>query len=66
MVTAIAKRVAISESENVMDYDIKGLSTDTKPTTIKGAPIGVNSLFFEVDTGDFYFFNGTTWVATGA
>ena len=37
-------------------YEYKGLSTDTKPTNC-----AVNSLFLELDTGDFYFFNGTEW-----
>lgn len=37
-------------------YEYKGLSTDTKPTNC-----AVNSLFLELDTGDFYFFDGTEW-----
>ena len=37
-------------------YEYKGLSTDTKPLNC-----AVNSLFLELDTGDFYFFNGTEW-----
>lgn len=37
-------------------YEYKGLSTDEKPTNC-----GINSLFLELDTGDFYFFNGTEW-----
>lgn len=37
-------------------YEYKGLSTDTKPTNC-----AVNSLFLELDTGIFYFFNGTEW-----
>ena len=35
-------------------WNFLGLSTDTKPTD----DIGVNSLFLELDTGNFYFFNG--------
>lgn len=39
-----------------------GLSTDTKPTE----NVEVNSLFLELDTGDFYYFNGMTWQKVGA
>lgn len=42
-------------------YDCMGLSTDTKPTE----KIGLNSLFLELDTGDLYYFNGTTWAKVG-
>ena len=42
------------------EYEYKGLSTDTKPTNC-----AVNSLFLELDTGDFYYFNGTTWAKVG-
>lgn len=40
---------------NKFDYDINGLSTDEKPFKINGVPIGENSIFFELDTGDFYY-----------
>ena len=36
-------------------------STDTKPTNW-----GVNSRILELDTGDFYYFDGTTWAKVGA
>lgn len=42
------------------DNEYKGLSTDTKPTDC-----AVNSLFLELDTGDSYFFNGSTWQKVG-
>ena len=40
--------------------DINGLSTDDKPTT----GIATGSSFFEVDTGDVYFFDeeSGTWI----
>lgn len=41
--------------------EFMGLSTDTKPTT----GIETNSLFLELDTGDFYYFNGATWAKVG-
>lgn len=40
-------------------YDYIGASTDTKPTE----DVGDYSLFFEMDTGDIYYFNGTSWEA---
>lgn len=41
--------------------ELEGLSTDTKPTT----GIGVNSKFYELDTGDTYYFNGSAWAKVG-
>lgn len=38
-----------------------GLSTDAKPTT----NVEVNSIFWELDTGNFYYFDGTEWNAIG-
>lgn len=40
--------------------DYLGLSTDTKPTDA-----ATNALFLELDTGDFYYFNGTVWAKVG-
>lgn len=40
--------------------DYLGLSTDTKPTNA-----GTNALFLELDTLDFYYFDGTTWAKVG-
>lgn len=40
--------------------DYMGLSTDTKPTNVS-----VNSLFLELDTGDFYYFDGDSWEKVG-
>lgn len=39
-----------------------GKSTDTKPTV----NVEVNSMFLELDTGNVYFFDGTTWQKVGA
>lgn len=38
-------------------YEYKGLSTDTKPTDC-----AVNSFFLELDTGTFFYFDGTGWI----
>ena len=57
----------IENSFNEMtEYDLKGLSTDDKPLEIDGFPVGVNSLFLELDTDTFYYFDGTDWVALGS
>lgn len=38
-----------------------GLSTDTKPTE----GIQTNTIFLELDTGDFYYFDGENWQIIG-
>ena len=40
--------------------DYRGLSTDQKPEEA-----GENALFLEIDTGDFYAYNGTEWLKVG-
>lgn len=52
--------ITIADCRQGSEYDYKGLSTDTKPTDCD-----VNSLFLELDTGDFYFFDGTSWNKVG-
>ena len=42
--------------------DLMGLSTDTKPTE----DVDINTKFLELDTGDFYYFDGTEWLKVGA
>lgn len=37
-----------------------GLSTDTKPSNAD-----INSLFLELDTGDFYYYDGDSWEKVG-
>ena len=50
----VQKQTIISGT-NKFDYKLKGLSTDEKPSKINGVNIGENSLFLEMDTGDFYY-----------
>ena len=40
--------------------NLLGLSTDTKPTSAE-----INTIFLELDTGDFYYFDGATWEKVG-
>lgn len=44
--------------------ELRGLSTDTKPTEINGYTIGNGSVFIEIDTQAVFIFNETTqeWV----
>ena len=37
--------------------ELRGLSTDTKPTEIDGKLIDNGSMFVEVDTGDIYLYD---------
>ena len=48
-------------TKNGQNADLMGLSTDEKPTE----DIGVNTMFLELDTGDYYYFTGTTWAKVG-
>lgn len=54
--------VTLNDCRQGNDHDYKGKSTDEKPTE----GVGVNSLFLELDTGDFYYFDGENgWVKYG-
>ena len=41
--------------------ELEGISDDDKPTE----NIGVNSKFYELDTGDTYYFDGDNWSKVG-
>ena len=47
------------DGDKLFEYDFCGLSTDSKPTTWGGRDIEVNSMFLELDTGDFYYLEST-------
>ena len=53
------KIITINDCKQAKEYDFKGLSTDEKP-----ANCAVNSLFLELDTGIFYYFDGV-WKKVG-
>jgi len=53
--------ITANDNKQKFERELKGLSTDTKPTS----QIAVNSLFFELDTGDFYYFDGEDWQKIG-
>lgn len=52
--------ITYNDNRTTDEYEYKGLSTDDKPTDC-----ATNSLFLELDTGDFYYFNGSTWSKIG-
>lgn len=52
--------VTINTNRAANEHDYKGLSTDTKPTSC-----AVNSIFLELDTGNFYYFDGEDWQMIG-
>ena len=52
--------VTYNDNRQDGEHEYKGLSTDVKPEEA-----GVNSLFLELDTGKFYYFNGEDWNEVG-
>ena len=58
------RRIMITRNRYDLEGDTayEGLSTDTKPTE----NVVQNSLFLELDTGDFYYFDGSDWQKVGA
>lgn len=53
--------VTINDYRPMHDKEYKGLSTDTKP--VNAEP---NELFWELDTNDFYYYDGSAWQKVGA
>ena len=53
--------VTINIPGRAYEYEYKGLSTDEKP-----ADCAENSLFLELDTGKFYYFDGEAWNELGS
>ena len=52
----------LGENSGTAEMELKGLSTDTKPTgEFSGYNIGVNSIFIELDTGNVFYYNGSAW-----
>lgn len=57
--------IKFNNKKQTNDMELKGLSTDTKPTEVDGNRVDVNSLFFELDTGKVYYFDGEIWKEVG-
>lgn len=60
MITVNENRMK-SDKENTFEAEFRGLSTDDKPTE----NVATNSLFLELDTGDFYYFDDGEWSKVG-
>lgn len=59
MITIYKTDVVKNKEEGQEIYaELRGLSTDTKPTTIGDKAIGNGSAFVEIDTGNIVFFDG--------
>lgn len=46
-----------TDKDNTMKVELRGLSTDTKPTTLGGKTIENGSVFIEIDTGKMYMYD---------
>ena len=57
--------VKFSDRKHPNDMELKGLSTDVKPTVVDGNPVGINSLFVELDTSKIFYFDGEIWKEVG-
>lgn len=47
----------IKPSADFISVELRGLSTDTKPTEVNDKKIDNGSVFIEIDTGKFYFYD---------
>lgn len=53
-----SENTEIKDEGNVMSVvELRGLSTDTKPTKIGNKIIGNGATFIEIDTGKIYFYD---------
>lgn len=55
--------IKITEEGEIIFAELRGLSTDAKPSKKDGKTIGNGSVFIEIDTGKIFFFDGNskTW-----
>ena len=49
-----------TEEGRILIAELRGLSTDTKPTAIGENEIGNGSAFIEIDTQKIFFFDGVS------
>lgn len=47
----------IKPDNDYVSVELRGLSTDEKPTEINGKKIDNGSIFLEIDTGDIYIYD---------
>ena len=62
MISIYSKKVDIQD-ETINILELRGLSTDIKPTTINGEEVGNGSVYIEIDTQNVYFYDADsqTW-----
>lgn len=53
----------IMPSEDRISVELRGLSTDTKPTEVASKKVDNGSVFIEIDTGKIFFYDldNETW-----
>lgn len=64
MVTIYKTDIVKNEEEGQVIYaELRGMSTDTKPTSIGNKTIGNGSVFIEIDTQKIFFYDidSETW-----
>lgn len=63
MVTIYNIKNSILKEQQPLLFELRGLSTDDKPTIIEDNPVDNGSSFIEIDTGKLYLYNldGKTW-----
>lgn len=47
----------ITPEKDIISVELRGLSTDTKPTELNGKKVDNGSIFLEIDTGKIYLFD---------
>lgn len=47
----------INPDGDYLSVELRGLSTDTKPTTLDGKKIDNGSIFIEINTGKIFFYD---------
>ena len=61
MVSIYAKEERVNrENEGYVMVELRGLSTDTKPTEIDGNKVENGSTFIEINTGKIFFYDLST------
>ena len=53
----IYEKYQIRTKGNKKEIELRGLSTDEKPTQINNKPISNGTIFLEIDTGNVYLYD---------
>ena len=64
MITIVnGQKIRTNDDGRTMVAELRGLSTDTKPTTVGDITIDNGSVFIEIDTGKIFFYDieSKTW-----